>query len=120
MCPLLPVLAPTEDENEPDISINDNGDIGVVVVILAVDDEAAESIEICQPTELSLLLTSSAILFWLNAGFSSTVTNWYQDVIFSCLKDSLRIRSLRSDDDCEDRSRSVSLPGSSPNWDPKT
>ena len=56
MCPLLPVLAPTEDENEPDISIDDNGDIGVVVVILAVDNEAAESIETCQPTELSLFL----------------------------------------------------------------
>ena len=90
------------------------------ILILAVDDEAAESIETCRPIELSLLLTSSAILFWLNAGFSSIVTNWYQDVIFSCLKHSSRIRSLRSDDDCADRSRSVSLPGSSPNWDPKT
>ena len=85
---------PSDDENDPDTSIDDKGDIGVVAVLM-LTDEVAESIEICRLTELNLRLISPAIVLWSNAGFSSTVTNWSQDLIFSCLKHSSSSNSLR-------------------------
>ena len=84
-------------------------------------DEAAQSIETCQLSKLNFFLISSTILFWPSASFSSTITNCCQNLIFSYLKHSSRSNSLRSADVCaKQRSKSLSLPGSSRNWDPKT
>ena len=61
--PLLPVLLPIDEENDPDVSIDVRdckGDRGVVAVMLV--DEAAESIETCRLNKLNFFLISSAIL----------------------------------------------------------